>query len=73
MKNIKNMEFQAKGVVEMLKKQNLSPYMQCVSVDEVLREFPGQTTRAVAVMIFMLGFIEGKRAERTRRKCKKHE
>ena len=68
MKIKENMEFQNTGVVEMLKKQDLSPYMQCNDIDEVLRKFPFETTRTMAIMMFMLGFIEGKRAERARRK-----
>lgn len=65
---IKSMEFKPKGIVKMLDKQNTAPYCQNEKVDELLRTFPKQTTHEMAVHMFMLGYIEGKRAERARRK-----
>lgn len=65
---IKNMEFVSKGVVAMLDNQSLTPYFKSEGVDELLRTYPNQTTFKMASYIFMLGYIEGKRAERARKK-----
>lgn len=65
---IKSMEFKPKGIVKMLDKQDATPYYENEEVDELLRAFPKQTTHVMAVYMFMLGYIEGKRAERARRK-----
>ena len=67
-RKIINMEFRPTGVVEMVNKQPLTPYYDCLGVYEILREYPHQTTYKAAVSLFMLGYIEGKRAERARRK-----
>ncbi len=66
-----NLEFKSKGVVNMLKKQRTTPYYQDTNVDELLRAYPNQTTREMAVYMYMLGYINGKRAERVRRKNEK--
>lgn len=63
-----NMEFQKTGVVDMLDRQDATPYYQSEGVDEVLRTFPMNCTRRIAVLLYTLGYIEGKRAERARRK-----
>lgn len=73
MKMIKSMEFEPKGIVEMLNKQKIVPYYISEGVDELLRDFPGQVTRKMAYYMFMLGYIEGKRADRARRKAVRYE
>lgn len=65
---IKNMEFVSKGVVSMLDNQHLTPYLKSEGVDELLRTYPYQTTFKMAYYMFMLGYIEGKRAERAKKK-----
>lgn len=65
---IKNMEFKPKGVVKMLNQQYIATYYRSEGVDELLRAFPGQMTRDAAFYMYMLGYIEGKRADRARRK-----
>ena len=64
----KNMEFNPKGVVKMLNQQIVTPYCHSEGVDELLRAFPGQITHDAAFYMYMLGYIEGKRADRARRK-----
>ncbi len=61
-----NIEFKETGVVEMLRHQDFSPYYNCLGIDELLRE-PFSVTRSMAQSLFMLGYIQGKRAERARR------
>lgn len=63
-----NMEFKETGVIEMLKHQDYSPYYNCQCVDELLRNNPFSVTRSMAQSLFMLGYIQGKRAERARRR-----
>lgn len=63
-----NMEFKPKGIVKILDLQDLAPYFRCEGVDELLRAYPNQTTRVMAIHMFLLGYIEGKRADRKRRK-----
>ena len=63
-----NMEFQKTGIVDMLDRQDVTPYYQSKGVDEVLQTFPMNCTRRIAVLLYTLGYIEGKRAERARRK-----
>lgn len=65
---IKNMEFEPKGIVKMLDMQDMIPYYVNEGVGELLRAFPKQVTHEMAVHMFMLGYIEGKRTERARRK-----
>lgn len=65
---IKSMEFEPKGIVKMLRKQSITPYCMSEGVDELLREFPNAATHKMAFYMFMLGYIEGKRADRARRK-----
>ncbi len=65
-----NLEFKSKGVVNMLKNQRTTPYYQDTNVDELLRAYPNQTTRDMEVYMYMLGYINGKRMERVRRKQK---
>ena len=55
------------GTVKMLNYQKLSPYYCCSGVDDLLRVYPRETTKIMACSMFMLGYIEGKRAERARR------
>ena len=64
----KNMEFKEIGVVKMIEKQSAQPYYECRGVDELLRAYPQSVTRIMAHNLFLLGYIEGKRAERARRK-----
>ena len=52
----------------MLRKQSITPYCMSEGVDELLREFPNAATHKMAFYMFMLGYIEGKRADRARRK-----
>lgn len=65
---VKNMEFQETGVVQMVEKQSKLPYYECRGVDELLRAYPQSVTKAMAHSLFILGYIEGKRAERAKRK-----
>lgn len=63
-----NIEFKETGVVEMLSHQDFSPYYHCRGIDELLRHKPFSVTKSVAQSLFMLGYIQGKRAERARRR-----
>lgn len=63
-----NVEFKETGVVEMLKHQDYSPYYNCQCVDELLRNNPFSVTHNMAQSLFILGYIQGKRAERARRR-----
>ena len=65
---IKSMEFEPKGIVNMLRKQSITPYCMSEGVDELRREFPNDVTHKMAFYMFMLCYIEGKRADRARRK-----
>lgn len=65
---IKNMEFETKGTVKMLDKQSITPFCMSEGADELLREFPNDVTYKMALYMFLLGYIEGKRADRARRK-----
>ena len=65
---IKNMEFKPKGVVKMLNQQIVTPYCHSEGVDELLRAFPGQMTHDAAFYMYTLGYIEGKCADRARRR-----
>lgn len=62
-----NIEFKETGVVEMLRHQDFSLYYNCLGIDELLRHEPFSVTRSMARSLFMLGYIQGKRAERARR------
>ena len=62
-----NIEFKETGVVEMLSHQDFSPYYHCRGIDELLRHKPFSVTKSMAQSLFMLGYIQGKRAERARR------
>lgn len=64
----KSMEFVPKGIVKMISMQSIAPYCSSEGVDELLRAFPGQTTRDAALYMYMLGYIDGKRADRARRR-----
>lgn len=68
MTQIVNREFKDTGIVRLLLKQNISPYRKSVGVSEILRTFPYTTTQKTAYCMYMLGYMEGKRAERARRK-----
>ena len=61
------MEFKQKGIMKILDKQDMAPYFTCEGVDELLRAYPQQVTRTLAIHMFLLGYIEGKRADRARR------
>lgn len=63
-----NLGFKPQDVDEMLKHQKTTPYYECLAVDEILRAYPYETTLRMAIRMFLLGYIEGKRAERARRK-----
>ena len=63
-----NIEFKETGVVEMLSHQDFSPYYHCRGLDELLRHKPFSVTKSMAQSLFMLGYIQGKRAERARRR-----
>lgn len=62
-----NIEFKETGVVEMLRHQDFSSYYNCLGIDELLRHEPFSVTRSMAQSLFMLGYIQGKHAERARR------
>ena len=53
----------------MLNHQSTKPFYENEEVDELLNAYPDQTTHKMAVSMFMLGFINGKRTERARRKA----
>ncbi len=61
-------EHQSQGFVEMLNRQSCMPYYRSKMVDEILRTHKMECTREIAVLLYNAGFIEGKRAERARRK-----
>lgn len=63
-----NIEFKETGVVEMLSHQDFSPYYHCRGIDELLGHKPFSVTKSMAQSLFMLGYIQGKRAERARRR-----
>ena len=63
-----NMEYIDSGNITMLERQSMSPYYESGGVDDILRAFPHTVTRKTAQFLFMMGYIEGKRAERARRK-----
>ncbi len=63
-----NLGFKPQDVDKMLKHQKITPYYECLAVDEILRTYPYETTSRMAKRMFLLGYIEGKRAERARRK-----
>lgn len=63
-----NLEFQSQGIVGMLEHQDNTPYYQSLGVDELLRVYPDSVTHRMSTAMFMLGYIEGKRAERARRR-----
>lgn len=63
-----NIEFKETGVVEMLSHQDFSPYYHCRGIDELLRHKPFSVTKSMAQSLFMLGYIQGKRAERAGRR-----
>lgn len=67
MTQIINTEFKETGIVQLLMKQRDIPYNASLGVDEILRTFPHSTTRKTAYCMYMLGYIEGKRAERARK------
>lgn len=63
-----SLEYQDNGTVEMLTHQDYAPYHASHRVDDLLRTYPQSVTRVMAQSLYMLGYIEGKRAERARRK-----
>lgn len=63
-----SLEYQDSGTVKMINKQSLAPYYSCTGIDDLLRAYPQSVTRTTAVSLFLLGYIEGKRAEGARRK-----
>lgn len=67
MTQIINTEFKETGIVQLLMKQHDTPYNASLGVDEILRTFPHSTTRKTAYCMYMLGYIEEKRAERARK------
>lgn len=67
---IKNKEFVSKSVVYILGEQDVTPYYEDENVDALLRAYPNQTTHKMAVYMYMLGYINGKRAERRKRAAK---
>lgn len=62
------MEYVDGGNIAMLERQYMDPYYESVGVDDILRAFPNAVTMKTAQFLFMMGYIEGKRAERARRK-----
>lgn len=66
----KNVSFgyQDSGAAGLVLRQPVTPYYECSGVDDILRAYPGTVARKTAFSLFMLGYIEGKRAERKRRK-----
>lgn len=63
-----SLEYQDNGTVEMLTHQDYAPYYASCGIDDLLRAYPQSVTRKMAQSLYMLGYIEGKRAERDRRK-----
>lgn len=61
-------EYLDNGTVKMLKRQSSQPYYESKGVDDILRRYPYTVTKQTAYYLFMMGYIEGKRAERARRK-----
>lgn len=59
---------QPTGIVKILDEQCSLPYYQDEGVYELLRADPFAVTRKMAVRMYLLGYIAGKRAERARRK-----
>lgn len=68
MTEIINTEFKKTGIVQLLMKQRDAPFNASLGIDEIMRTFPHSTTRKTAYCMYMLGYREGKRAERARRK-----
>nr|WP_321153044.1 hypothetical protein [uncultured Acetatifactor sp.] len=65
---VKNLEFVPSGIEQIIDEQDAAPYLQSTWVDEILRNYPGEVTHRVAYLLFMAGYIAGKRADRSRRK-----
>ncbi len=63
-----NMEYKDSGAVEMLQYQDYAPYCASAGVEDVLRAYPMETTARMAQSMYILGYIEGKRVERVKRK-----
>ncbi len=64
---VKNIEIVPTGIEKILEQQDIVPYLKNTGVDEVFRNHPDEVTHKTAVLLFMLGYIDGKRAERARR------
>lgn len=60
--------FQYIGDAEILKYQDIGPYFESNGVEDLLKANNMETTRAMALSMFMMGYIEGKRAERARKR-----
>lgn len=63
-----NMEYKDSGAVEMLQYQDYAPYCASAGVEDVLRAYPMETTARMAQSMYILGYIEGKRVERVKKK-----
>lgn len=62
-----SLEFVPTGIERILKKQSITAYANSTNVDEILRNHPNEVTREVSYLLYTLGYIEGKRAERAKR------
>lgn len=63
-----NKEFVFHGAAEILQYQDARPYYESDGVRDLLEANNMQTTYRMALSMFLMGYIEGKRAERARRK-----
>lgn len=58
------------NTMEMLSHQALDPFLESEAVKEIVEAHEGENFR-LSVDMFLLGYIEGKRAERARKRIKK--
>ena len=64
-----------KNIIEFLALQSIEPMCKCDAVNELMKVYRHEASchfGAVSAM-FLLGYIEGKRAERARRKAVRYE
>lgn len=61
------------SLTEMLEHQSRVPMARCEGTQELLGNYLCIVPIKVAIHMFLLGYIEGKRAERARRKAVRHD
>ena len=61
------------SLVEMLEHQSMAPMARCEGAQELLENYLRIVPVKTAMHMFLLGYIEGKRAERAGRKAVCHE